>query len=415
MTSGNFKSFLVSSIWVDRAKRQRRELKNIPELAHSMATVGQINPPVIKRDGELVAGERRLEAAKLNGWTHMSVQFAEDMSPEEFHLIELEENVQRSQLEWPDECLAVEEYHRLKKAADSDWTETKTGEMLGWSQDAINSRLGVARELLAGNQMVKDAPKFSTARGLVARANERKATSAVAALKVSLGQAPAAKQAPLLLADFHEWSVDYSGPKFNFIHCDFPYGIDAQRQQQGNNTLQYGSYDDGENVYFRLVDTLGEAMRHVVADSAHLMFWFSMDYYAWTKNALEQMDWAVNPFPLIWMKNDNTGLLPDPNRGPRRIYETAFFASRGDRKIVRPKSNAFAWPGKDKSIHMSEKPVEMLSYFMAMFVDDVSTVLDPTCGSGNSLKAATKLGAASVLGLEKDAGFYNAAVEAYFD
>jgi DNA modification methylase len=145
------------------------------------------------------------------------------------------------------------------------------------------------------------------------------------------------------------------------------------------------------------------------------MFWFSMDYYQETFDRLTKMGWKVNRFPLIWMKDDNTGILPDANRGPRRIYETAFFASRGDRKIVRAKSNAFSWAGKDKSIHMSEKPVPMLKHFMEMFVDEYSFVLDPTAGSANSLKAATVLGAGRVLGLERDEEFYNRAKEAYFN
>src|SRR5690606_15860787 len=106
------------------------------------------------------------------------------------------------------------------------------------------------------------------------------------------------------------------------------------------------------DVYWRLVDTLGASMRNVVAESAHLIFWFSMDYYADTKVALEGMGWSVNPFPLIWFKSDNSGILPDPSRGPRRVYETAFLASRGDRKIIQAVSNVFAAPVV-KRIHMS--------------------------------------------------------------
>jgi predicted RNA methylase len=63
---------------------------------------------------------------------------------------------------------------------------------------------------------------------------------------------------------------------------------------------------------------------------------------------------------------------------------------------------------------MSEKPVPMLKHFMEMTVDEYSRVLDPTAGSANALKAATALGAPTVLGLERDAEFFARSTAAYF-
>jgi hypothetical protein len=219
----------------------------------------------------------------------------------------------------------------------------------------------------------------------------------------------------MVLADFLTWFPDYDGPKFNFIHCDFPYGVGMHKSDQGAGQA-FGTYADDPKVYWRLLDGLAKAMENVVADSAHLMFWFSMDYYYETKGILEGMGWKVNPFPLIWFKADNTGIIPDASRGPRRVYETALFASRGDRLLTQrgATGNVFAGPGRGKSIHMNEKPVPMLRHFMGMFVDDYSLVLDPTAGSGNALKAAEALSANHVLGLERDEEFFNRACEAYY-
>lgn len=49
-------------------KRIRKELGNINALADSMKRVGQISPIVITEQNLLLAGGRRLEAAKLLGW-----------------------------------------------------------------------------------------------------------------------------------------------------------------------------------------------------------------------------------------------------------------------------------------------------------------------------------------------------------
>jgi DNA modification methylase len=54
---------------------------------------------------------------------------------------------------------------------------------------------------------------------------------------------------------------------------------------------------------------------------------------------------------------------------------------------------------------MSVKPEPVLRNFFRMFVDETTLMLDPTCGSGSSLRAAESLNARYTLGLEIDADF----------
>lgn len=400
----------TSFVWVDRAKRQRRELVGIESLAESIAKHGLIHPPIITRDGEIVAGERRFTAIQSLGWTNFEVRYADEVEQSELYMIELEENIRRVDITWQEQCVAMERWHQLKLAEDPSWNQQSTAEELGVSKSEVGEKLALAKAISAGDQKIAANDKISTALNVMRRQRERERTSTLQAIE---GKEPDAPRVPLLNEDFHEWAAGYSGVKFNFIHCDFPYGIDANKQKQGTNVAMHGSYEDGKDVYFSLLDTLEMAMSNVVADHAHLMFWYSMDFHQLTFDRLTAMGWKVNPFPLIWHKTDNTGLLPDPQRGPRRIYETAFFASRGDRLVVQAVSNCVGHAGKDKEIHMSEKPVPMLHHFMRMIVDGNSTVLDPTAGSANALKAAERLGANYVLGLEKSPEFYARSVAAY--
>ena len=76
--------------------------------------------------------------------------------------------------------------------------------------------------------------------------------------------------------------------------------------------------------------------------------------------------------------------------------------------MARLKSDAYASPS-DRSIHPSTKPEPMLRYFFEMFVDDQTTIFDPTCGSGAALRAAESLGARRILGLEIDWQYCEAA------
>lgn len=408
MTSGSFTTYPINGIWVNRDKRQRRELRDIDELADSISRTGLIHPIVIRRDGELVVGERRYTAIKQLGWTDVPIQFIEDLPEDELQIVELEENVRRVNLTWQEQCTTISAYHAARCAQEPNWSHAKTGQSLGFSQPAITTFINVAKELQSGNELVKAAPALSTAKNITSRKNEREAQAVIS----SISSAPT-PTIPLIHADFHEWAQTYDGPKFNLIHCDFPYGINYQNSDQASQ--EYQTYADSMEVYDELLMTLDQAMENVVAESAHLIFWFSMDYYSFTFMRLSDAGWKVLPHPLVWYKNDNTGIIPDANRGPRRIYETAFFASRGDRKIVRAVSNACAWPGQDKSIHKSEKPVGMLQHFMRMVCDEYSNVLDPTCGSGNALKAATACNAARVVGLERDEQIFNIAKEYYFN
>lgn len=429
MTSGNFRTVAVADIIVNRDERQRRELRGIDELAESIQRIGLINPPVVDQDNLLVAGERRLTAIKMLGWTHVPVQAVEELSEYQRQAIELEENIKRMDLPWQDEVAAIARFHRLKAAHEPGWSQEDTAVAVGLTQAKISEKLQVAAHMT--NDVVAGAERFSAALNIVKRNVERKKASVLSNIKVVadtsfLGQDPKTGEPlcaehesppepiiPLLNVSFHDWQEIYNGPKFNLIHCDFPYGINVADSPRMESTIK-DHYEDSPDIYWTLVDRLSLAMDNVVAESAHLIFWHSMkmNQHGETTAALEKMGWKCNPFPLIWHKSDGAGIAPDPQRGPRQTYEAAIFATRGDRKITQEGcvANSFAYPGRrDGAIHASEKPYVMLRHFMRMVCDEYSLVLDPTCGSGNALKVAEDLKAAHVLGLEQLPEFYEIA------
>jgi len=429
MTSGTFSTYPIASIYVNRADRQRRELRDIESLAESIHRIGLINPPVISREGELIAGERRWTACKSLGWTAIPVQFVDELDEKSLKRLELEENVKRLDLTWQEECLAVRAYHQLCKEEDSAWNAERTAEALGYSGQSVGRFLAVASEIEAGNEKVLSADKFSVAHNVVQRNNERKRASQLSSVSATAIQLvvdntgeqetddtvlrePERPSIPLICADFHSWQETYDGPLFNLIHCDFPYGINVTDAPRQNSAIQ-DTYADDPDVYRRLLHRLALAMHNVVAESAHLIFWFDMKYYQETYDALTGMGWACANHPLIWHKLDNSGVAPDPQRLPRRTYETAFFCHRGDRKLtsVGARSNSFGFPGnRSDAIHVSEKPLPVLRHFLSMVCDEYSSIFDPTAGSGNSIKVGLQLGATAGLGLELSPEFHAAAI-----
>lgn len=435
----------VENIIVERSERQRRELPNLNELAASIRRVGLINAPLLTPEYKLIAGERRFTAcASLLGWTHIPCQIGTEEEFTQQFLAEFEENASREDLTWQEHSLAILNYHKLLSDANPDWTQGKTAKAMGMSNPYITGQLRVAQALEAGEEDIVNAERFTVARNIIERRLERAAAAELDNIEEFItsgeghidtpsfdfsnpqggidsptdegveGEAPVVvpvAASPFLHADFNEWSMQYVGRKFNLVHCDFPYGINFQKMPGGAaNTL--GGYEDSKDVYFNLLDTFEQFTRDHVSSSAHLVFWYSMKYDMETRERLDAMGWKVAQRPLIWFRSDNSGILPDPKRGPRWNYETALFASRGDRPIVRAKSDCVAHPNT-KRIHSSEKPIPVVEHFLSMLVDEHTHMIDPTMGSGNAVVAAEALGAASVLGLERDENYFRTAVGAY--
>jgi ParB family chromosome partitioning protein len=79
-------------------RRIRRELGDIDGLMESLRKHGQLSAILISRRYELVAGFRRLEAARRLGWRTINAEFVDSESDADNLELEIEENVQRRNL-----------------------------------------------------------------------------------------------------------------------------------------------------------------------------------------------------------------------------------------------------------------------------------------------------------------------------
>ena len=93
-------------------KRVRKDLGNLDDLKNSLRTYGLLNPITLNSKYELIAGERRLQAATQLGWTNINAVILSSVNELEELEMELEENNQRK--EFTNEEL-LEGYNRLEK------------------------------------------------------------------------------------------------------------------------------------------------------------------------------------------------------------------------------------------------------------------------------------------------------------
>jgi ParB family chromosome partitioning protein len=142
--------------------RRRFAEEDMAELAASIRAQGVIQPLLVRRDGdgfELVAGERRLRAAKMVNLSKVPV-VVKDVGPAELLEMAIVENIQRENFNPIEEADA---YHRLM-------TE------FGLTQDQAAARVGKSRSAVANFlrlRQLEDAIKASIVAGELSMGHAR--------------------------------------------------------------------------------------------------------------------------------------------------------------------------------------------------------------------------------------------------
>jgi len=87
---------------------------DIESLAESLKCYGQITPIIINKKNVLIAGGRRLEAAKLLGWQYINAEIIDRKSELEQLEIEVEENKYRKDFNETETAEAAKQIYKLK-------------------------------------------------------------------------------------------------------------------------------------------------------------------------------------------------------------------------------------------------------------------------------------------------------------
>ena len=96
-------------------KRIRSDLGDLEPMMDSLRRHGQLNPILISRRSELIAGHRRLESARRLGWTSVQAVMVEQVSDRRMLELEIEENVQRRELGADELAAAMQRLERLRQ------------------------------------------------------------------------------------------------------------------------------------------------------------------------------------------------------------------------------------------------------------------------------------------------------------
>lgn len=95
-------------------KRVRKDMGDLESLKESLRLYGLLNPITINERYELIAGHRRLEAAKALGWTNINAQVITVSDKVTLLEMELEENTQRADFSQEELIAGFTELEKLK-------------------------------------------------------------------------------------------------------------------------------------------------------------------------------------------------------------------------------------------------------------------------------------------------------------
>ena len=164
-------SVLPVSAVVDGRRNPRQRLQGIEELAASLQTYGLLQPIVVRRKGrkfELVAGHRRLEAARSLGWENIDA-VVRRASEDEAYLLTLVENLQRADLSPREEADALAVLVR-----ERGWSTREVAGAIHRSQALVSKRLRVFEDQMLAPAVLAGQITISAAEELLSVPQEQR-------------------------------------------------------------------------------------------------------------------------------------------------------------------------------------------------------------------------------------------------
>lgn len=365
------------------------------DLKASIQRTGLINPiRVDSPEGmNLLAGFRRLQAFMQLGIEEIPATFGmKEDSPLERQLLELDENIQRLDLEWHEREEAIAKIDRIRTQQDPSWTQTKTAAQVGTSQ----SKVSEAHMLTKMMELFPEIKKADTRTKAVSMAKQ-KAKTTIRAVEV--------KQNPQVYKDAIEKiaCADSSiyitsmadGSAGRLILTDPPFGINYDKRPAGDGPHE--SYSDTPEEYRELVTKMAPHLYRVLPNDGFLVWFLAHDHVGFVKEQFAAAGFNVDPVPLVWDRSEGKTYSVRPDRWFGKGYDIALHCIKGNPELVvrsRKGGNVFRYKPLNpaEKEHIVERPIELYQEIIRCMTIPGEKVTDFFGGSGKVAAAAASLG-----------------------
>lgn len=405
----NYLCMSISDIHIKPNRlRQNFDPKKLDELAESMRTIGQIEPIVVDEDGFLLAGERRLRACKLLGWTDIKAVYMKDLDEWTKSAVELEENLRREDLSYVEEVLAKKRLHDLYqtkygksaplggRGRSEGWKVKDTAELLGISVGAVSQDLQLANAIEHDPELGQQKSKIA-AKSMLGRKQAIKARTLLGALTAKAKPQPQSDVGSVQQADIQlihgdclsiiptldnnsisclitdpPWQVQFDSE----FGSDPKTGLELTRQML---TLLHPKLQEGALCW------LFCATNHLIRGTVY--------------DLLCDCGYFVFDSLFIWHK-PQVAHSSQPYRELKKDYELALLFSKGiGRDLIKPIFSVFQTKLIGRKLHPAQKPIDMLKAIIEVSTVSNELLIDPFMGSG-SLPAACKQLNRRAIGIE---------------
>ena len=133
--------------------RIRKDFGDIQELADDIQQNGLINPPVVNKEYELLAGERRLRACKSLGWKQIEIRMMDTRDAEHELNVEISENDVRKgftkseRVDYMKRLLRIEQAKGKERMSEAGQGGVKSSD-LGRAKDKVAESFGIGRQTM---------------------------------------------------------------------------------------------------------------------------------------------------------------------------------------------------------------------------------------------------------------------------
>lgn len=370
------------------------------ELADSIARIGLLHPIILEPDqGDtgtywLRAGERRLRVLQrlleqgsqlrigesaFSGKLVPAIKLG-DLSELARLEVEVEENVLRLDFDFRERAAALAALHVLRQKQNPAQTAADTAdEALGRpASTEINNAV-----LITQHADDPDVAKAKNAKEALAAI--RKKAEAMHQARLAKGVDVSKIKHQLILGDCRDVLLKLPEKSFDVILTDPIYGVGAHGF--GTQSALGHDYQDTYTRWKELFQVVPDLLTRVAKDRAHCYLFCDPRRFSELEALMVFAKWTVFPTPIIWVKGN--GMLPLPEYGPRRTYETILYAYRGDRRTLLVKNDAITNIAPVRNLrHAAQKPVALYCDLLSRSANPGDHVLDFSGGSGTILPSA---------------------------
>lgn len=344
--------------YVNNARTHSPE--QITKLRSSLREFGFINPVIIDRDFNVIAGHGRIMAAKEEGLTEVPCVFVDYLTEAQKKAYILADNRMALDAGWDEELLRIE----IESLQGADFDVSLTG----FGEDEIADLFASDSE-----KDVKDDDFDLSAALEKASFVERGDIWTVGRHKLMCGDATSADDVSALM----------DGKKANLIVTDPPYGVSFKSSD--GLTIQNDSMKDGE-FYTFLYNSFQNMATHLESGGSAYVFHADTEGLNFRKAFVEAGFHLAGV--CIWVKNSLVLGRSDYQWQHEPVLYG--FLKNGKHRWYSDRKQTTIWnydkPKRNKN-HPTSKPLDLLGYPICNSSQENAIVLDTFGGSGSTMMA----------------------------